>query len=82
VLATTQDANTMAVKISMVQAAPEQLHRIKARPATVTGAISAAATAAAGGASQGTVSKTRLCKLRLDRGNGFVRICECGEWNG
>ncbi len=45
-LATTQDANTMAVKISMVQAAPEQLHPIKARSATVTGAMATAATPA------------------------------------
>jgi hypothetical protein len=29
-----------------------------------------------------TASKTRLREFRLNRGNGFVRICECGEWNG
>src|SRR2546425_3420658 len=29
-----------------------------------------------------TAAKTRLRELRLNCGNGFVTICECGEWNG
>jgi len=35
---------TTAVTVSILQAAAEQLHRIKAMPASVTGAMAAAAT--------------------------------------
>lgn len=45
-LARTQIENTTAVRISIDQATIAQLHRIKAKPAMVTGAIAAAATAA------------------------------------
>ena len=50
-------------------------------PATVAGAMAAAATPAR----RRLISihgKTRLREFRLDRGNGFVPICKCGEWNG
>jgi hypothetical protein len=41
VLAKTQSPNTMAVKISIIQAASPQPHRMSASPATVTGPNSA-----------------------------------------
>jgi hypothetical protein len=46
VLDRTQTENTMAVAISMTQAAAPQLHLIKTTPAIVTGAMAAAATRA------------------------------------
>jgi hypothetical protein len=44
--AKTHNPNTVAVTISMAHAAVAQLHLIKTTPATVTGAIAAAATPA------------------------------------
>jgi hypothetical protein len=35
-----------------------------------------------GGDSFRFTDKTRLREFRLNRGNGFVPICKCGEWNG
>jgi hypothetical protein len=35
-----------------------------------------------GGDSFRFTGKTRLREFRLNRGNGFIPICKCGEWNG
>jgi len=72
----------MAVAISIAQAVLAQSHRIKAKPAIVTGAIAIAQLLPVVASSLCTASKTRLGEFRLNRGTGFIRVCECGKWNG
>jgi hypothetical protein len=51
-------------------------------PATVTGALAVARDSCTLSARHSAPPRKPDCKFLLNRGNGFVRICECGKWNG
>jgi hypothetical protein len=70
-LAPIQNKKTTAVAISITHAACEHPHQISAIPGDRHQSDG-----------RRRVSETRLRELRLNRGNGFVRTCKLGEWNG
>jgi hypothetical protein len=70
-----------AVASSIAYAACEQLQLISASPATVTGAMAAAATPARRRRFISSHKQNPIGDFCLNRGNGFVRISEFGERN-